>query len=193
MIYKANKYFGLVLENPFKTWWKARKYFKIPKTKISFFYKKHSEFIPAPYVCVDRISKIIDINIHDIIWKDKWDSPRHEINPYIFVCLFRKFGFIIQPKIYWYNEFGEKNEEDSSYLDIVYWEYLLDYLYYSKNLKLDSWWTSDSKIFTIVKKWGNKEDGTEDEIIPLKIATPVHLISLNKKGLKVFKKLYDKK
>lgn len=188
MIYKVNDYFGIVLENPFKTWWKARKYFKIPKTEISFFCKKYPGFIPAPYASVNRLSKIIDINIQDVGWKDKWNSPRHENNPFIFVCLFRKFGFLIQPKIYGINEFGEKKEED-----IIYWEYLLDYIYYCKNLRLDSCWTSDSRIFTIVKKWGNKEDGTEDERIPLKIAIPTHLISLNKKGLKIFKRLYDKK
>ena len=30
------KYFRLVFENPLKTWWKARKYFKFPKVKFRF-------------------------------------------------------------------------------------------------------------------------------------------------------------
>lgn len=176
-------WFAFQIENPFKTWWKARKYFKIPHTVIKFINNKHR----FPYACKYWQGKILDINIHDIEWKDKWNSPRHEFNPLIYICLFGRFSIWIYPKIYWFDEFGERKSED-----MHYWEYLLDYLYYSKSLKLSSMWTTDSKIARI-RKYGNAEDGSEDTFSPMQIYIPTHLISLNKKGLKEFRKLYEKK
>lgn len=88
--------------------------------------------------------------------------------------------------IYYKDEFGEQKDESA-----LYWEYLLDYLYYSKSLRIDSWWTRDSRIFTVLDKAGKAEDGSEDTRKPLTLAIPTHLFSLNKRGLKEFKKLYE--
>lgn len=181
-MYVSNKWIRISLENPFKTWWRAKKYFKIPKTSIQFFKKE----VPVPYPWLN-LGKILDIRVNDLMWKDKWNSPRHEEDPYVLVCIFNRFGFLIKPQIYTLNEYGEKRYENS-----IYWEYLLDYLYYSKSLKISHWWTTESKVFTRVVKWGNKEDGTEDEIKPYTLPIPQHLFSLNKRGLKEFKKLYEK-
>lgn len=170
------------IENPFKTWWKAKKYFKIPHTIIKFSIDKHS----FPYASKYWQGKLLDVDIHDVYWKDKWNTPRHERNPLIYICFFGKFSIWISPAIYWYNEFGEKQNES-----MHYWEYMLNYLYYSKSLKLSSVWTIESKI-TRICKYGEAEDGSEDKYIPMKIYIPEHLISLNKKGLKEFKKLYEK-
>lgn len=164
------------VSNPLKTWWKARKYFKFPKPRIKFFYRNWV------------INKILEVDIHDIYWKDKWNSPRHEVSPKIYFCLFNKIGFEITFPIEYINEFGEKEN-----YDMEYWEYLLDYLYYSKSLKVQSWWTRDSEIYTITKHFGKSEDGSEDVRRPLKLAIMTHLFSLNKRGLKEFKKLYDKR
>ena len=73
---------------------------------------------------------------------------------------------------------------------MYYWEYMLEYLYYSNSLKLSSFWTIDSKIAQITK-FGNAEDGSEDIHKPMQLYIPEQLISLNKKGLKEFKKLYN--
>lgn len=169
-----SKLISIYFKNPLKTWWKARKYFKCPKPKISFFCHKQS------------VAKLLDINVHDVFWKDKWDTPRHEISPRIFFCLFGTIGFIITFPVAYINEFGEEEN-----YDIEYWEYLLDYLYYSKSLKINSWWTRDSRIFTVLDKAGKAEDGSDDIRKPLTLATPTHLFSLNKRGLKEFKKLYE--
>ena len=169
-----SKLISIYFKNPLKTWWKARKYFKCPKPKISFFCHKQS------------VAKLLDINVHDVFWKDKWDIPRHEISPRIFFCLFGTIGFIVTFPVAYINEFGEEEN-----YDIEYWEYLLDYLYYSKSLKINSWWTRDSRIFTVLDKAGKAEDGSEDTRKPLTLATPTHLFSLNKRGLKEFKKLYE--
>lgn len=165
--------FNIFIENPFKTWWKARKYFKIPKTKVTFYFNKNLS-----------TAKILDIVSSDLMWKDKWNSPRHEDNPHICICFFKKFGIQIIPRIYGTDEFGEKEEKD-----MHYWEYLLDYLYYSKTLKLTSCWTTSSDIFQHTVRYG--ENGSKDKKEPYYVPIYTHLFSLNKKGLKEFKKLYE--
>lgn len=169
-----NRLISISISNPLKTWWKARKYFKFPKPKISFFCHR-------PYN-----SKLLEIDIHDLYWKDKWNSPRHEVSPIIYFCIFGMIGFLVTFPIIYINEFGEKEN-----YDLEYWEYLLDYLYYSKSLKLNSWWVTQSKIFNKIDKFGNVEDGSEDIVKPINLVIMTHLFSLNKKGLKEFKKLYD--
>lgn len=152
------------IENPLKTWWKARKYFKFPNIKIYVTTNKYR----FPYASSKYRGTILDINVHDVYWKDKYGSPRHERNPLIYVCLFSRLSLWIVFHKTFINEFGEKVDESTHY-----WEYMIDYLYYSKSLDLSSYWTTDSKI------------------VPMKIYIADQLISLNKKGLKEFKKLYS--
>lgn len=173
--------FAISIENPFKTWWKARKYFKFPNIRIRFSTSKTF----CPYASSYWRGKILDILIHDLYWKDKYDSPRHERNPLIYICLFSRFSLWIIFYKKWIDEFGDEQN-----YSMEYWEYLLDYLYYTKSLKLDSYWQLDSHIATI-KVFGNAEDGSKDKRVPMKLYIPAHLFSLNKKGLKEFKKLYD--
>lgn len=167
------------IENPFKTWWKARKYFKLPKIKISFSKSKWS----FPYASKLRQGKILDINIHDVIWKDKYDSPRTERSPLIYICLFGKYSIWITPSITYKDEFNEKHNGND-----YYWDYLLSYVYYTDSLKCYSTWTTDSDLYST---YGNYED---DEYIPLKRIIPVVAMSLNKKGIESLKKeLYEKR
>ena len=177
--YHRGKYFAWSIENPFKTWWKARKYFKFPNIAIHFSNNKHS----FPYASKFWQGKLLDINIHDVYWKDKYNSPRHERNPLIFIYILG-LSIWIYPKIYKIGEFG--NKEDG---DIYYWEYLLNYLYYTKTLKLTDIWTYNSKIAKKCIQYGNTEE--EDKWEYYKLYIPTHLFSLNKKGLKEFKKLYE--
>ena len=170
------------INNPFKTWWKARKYFKKPSIKCHFGLLKYS----FPYANRDYIGKIIDISIQDVMWKDKYNSPRHERNPYVWICLFRLFRFEIDTRINALTETG-KVEDRSTF----YWEYLLDYLYYSKSLKINQCWEYSSKVYTRIKYYSNREDGEEDQIVPYKMVIQTPLFSLNKNGLKEFNKLYE--
>lgn len=170
------------INNPFKTWWKARKYFKKPSIKCHFGLLKYS----FPYANRDYIGKIIDISIQDVMWKDKYNSPRHERNPYVWICLFRLFRFEISTRINALTETG-KVEDRSTF----YWEYLLDYLYYSKSLKINQCWEYTSKVYTRIKYYSNREDGEEDQIVPYKMVIQTPLFSLNKRGLKEFNKLYE--
>ena len=170
------------INNPFKTWWKARKYFKKPSIKCHFGLLKYS----FPYANRDYIGKIIDISIQDVMWKDKYNSPRHERNPYVWICLFRLFRFEIGTRINALTETG-KVEDRSTF----YWEYLLDYLYYSKSLKINQCWEYTSKVYTRIKYYSNREDGEEDQVVPYKMVIQTKLFSLNKNGLKEFNKLYE--
>ena len=170
------------INNPFKTWWKARKYFKKPSIKCHFGLLKYS----FPYANRDYIGKIIDISIHDVMWKDKYNSPRHERNPYLWICLFRLIRFEIGTYIPELTETG-KYEDGSMY----YWEYMLDYLYYSKSLKINQCWEYTSKVYHYTKYYSNREDGEEDQIVPYKMVIQTPLFSLNKRGLKEFNKLYE--
>ena len=170
------------INNPFKTWWKARKYFKKPSIKCHFGLLKYS----FPYANRDYIGKIIDISIQDVMWKDKYNSPRHERNPYVWICLFRLIRFEIGTRINALTETG-KVEDRSTF----YWEYLLDYLYYSKSLKINQCWEYTSKVYTRIKYYSNREDGEEDQIVPYKMVIQTPLFSLNKNGLKEFNKLYE--
>lgn len=185
---KIEKWINIYIENPFKTWWKARKYFKRPKTQVKFFFCTKACMIPSPYVWVGALGRILDIHISDLMWKDKWHSPRHERNPNIFICFFRLFGVAIVPKVYSIDEFGQKID-----FDMHYWEYLLNYLYYSNSLKQNGYWETSSQIYTIRKRFEEDENGDEYKDVPMKLPIMEHLFSLNKRGLEEFKKLYEQK
>lgn len=176
-------YYNLIafnIENPLKTWWKARKYFKIPKVRL---YISTNRWY-FPYASKWWQGKLLDINIHDVYWKDKYDSPRHGKNPLIYICLFGKIALWIYFTMTYKNEFEEK--VDGS---IYYWEYILEWLYYKeqKTLKCYSNWTSDSLLYKTIK-YGEAEDGSEDVAVPLKSIIPCVAMSLNKKGIKELKR-----
>lgn len=168
------------IDNPFATWWKARKYFKRPSLKFSFGLLKYS----FPYAHRRYIGKIIDVDIHDVGWKDKYNSPRHERNPYLWICLFRLIRFEIGTYIPELTETGRYRDGS-----MHYWEYMLDYLYYSKTLKINYCWETSSKVYKYIKYFGN-EDG-EDQVVPYKMVIQTPLFSLNKRGLKEFSKIYE--
>ena len=170
-----NKWFHIYCENPLKTWWKAKKYFKFPKLKAGFCLVKRND--GYPYARYDYLARILDINIQDLWWKDKYNSPRHEKNPLIYICLFRKLAFYTKLYMDYKDEFGEI--KDGS---MYYWEYMLKYLHYSKNLKSVDTWTSDSRIYKYTEF---KDD--EDIILPLKINVPIVSMSLNKNGINKLK------
>ena len=59
-----NKYFDLYLENPLKTYKAIKKYFRPIKPKFQWSWYKSNK------------AKILEINSFDLMWKDKWNSPR---------------------------------------------------------------------------------------------------------------------
>lgn len=101
------------MENPFKTWWKVRKWFKFPKPSIYF-----GPIVSGlPYGLPD---KWIELYIYDVSWKDKYNSPSFEFTPQINLNLFKKYQLLLT--------FQTRN-------DYIYWETILDIIYYNKSLK----------------------------------------------------------
>lgn len=120
------KLFNLYIENPLKTWWKVRKLFKFPNISIKFFYNPRFN---CPYISLKSIGKLLDIWSSDVVWKDKYNTPYYEESPFVWFCLLGKFGFSIDFHIYYKDKSGKL-----ACGDIYYWEYILDYLYYNKDL-----------------------------------------------------------
>ena len=71
-----NKYFEWYYENPFTTYKKIKAFFKPLTWKWTWSFRK------------GNAAKIFEFNSFDVRWKDKWDSPRHEVSPTITVSLF---------------------------------------------------------------------------------------------------------
>ena len=173
---KLSKWVDIMIENPFKTWWKAREYFKRPKLRFRTF--------TTSWRAYKRGGRILEIDCMDVMWKDKFNSPRHEQSPHISILLFNKFGIRVDFHIDYYDEFGEIQNGD-----MLYWEYLLEWLYYKEKntLKCYSSWTGNSQLYKTIK-WGKAEDGSEDERIPMTYTLPCVAMSLNRRGIKELKR-----
>lgn len=143
-----NKYFDFYWENPLKTYNLVKKYFRDIKPKFQWGFGKRCK------------AKILELNAFDLTWKDKWNSPRHEYNPRIFFSLFNYIHLYIEWTL------GDSME------DMVYWEAILDWMYYGKNLQeaCTNGWAQYNKeldeyehlIFTVLKEpyqtmYNNKE------------------------------------
>ena len=113
--------------NPLHHWWKARNVFKRPKAH--FYCGKLTWFFGFP--CrKDYLNKILDIRFSSLGWKTKYDSYRHEWDPYISIVFFRKWQLL------WVFNWVDKNDELSYTRSMATWEALLEYLHL--NIPIDS-------------------------------------------------------
>lgn len=102
------------LGNPFKTMNKLKGVFKPLKCYFKF---STTNWNPVLW-CSNPAH--IHIVSRDVMWKDKYDTPRYEVSPYIWIHLF-KWNFI------WY---WDLSEHQRGRLTDDYWEQALWYLYY---------------------------------------------------------------
>ena len=119
------KWIEIYIRNPFKTMNKLKGVFKPLKCYFIFGKKIHYK----PFIYCPKPSYIL-IKSCDVGWKDKYDTPRYESPPYIWIHLF-KYDFI------WY--WNLRPHQQSRIDD--YWEQALWYLYYYDNIscgRLDS-------------------------------------------------------
>jgi hypothetical protein len=170
-----NKLIHISLTDPLRTWKKAKKYFKKPSLSFHFF---TNPIYDCPFANLRNMSKILEVWSSDVWWKDKYDSPRFEGNPFIYVCFFKSIGFSICFNVIYIDELG-RNKDCS----MLYWEYLLDFVYYNRPLSDISTWTFQSRIHKEYIQ-GKAEDGSEDSYVPMQLAIPTQLFALNKQGLK---------
>lgn len=109
MYYEFKNIISLQISNPFKTMNKIKDVFIPLKRYFLFGFNK-----PLPFIYCPKPALIM-IRCRDVGWKDKWDSPRYEEPPYIWIHLFRL------NLIWWWKL--------DHYID-DYWEQALWYLYY---------------------------------------------------------------
>lgn len=152
-IYYSCKIFHFEWENPFKTMNKLKGIFK--PLKRYFIWGRNP--IHSPVIYCPKLEPIF-IRCRDLEWKDKWNTPRYEEPPHIWIYL---FGF----HLFWYWDLPKNlfyNPKD--YID-DYWEQALWYLYYASynkekkgyddldiNKARDSWpWRNNNG-----SSWNNK-------------------------------------
>ena len=103
------RYFDIYLEDPLKTYNKVKRWFKPIKPKFQWSFGKGPIFL--------------ELKSFDVTWKSKFNEPRHEFNPRITLSLFNY--------IHLYVDFTTGD----SMTDMVYWEAILDWIYYDKDLR----------------------------------------------------------
>lgn len=113
--------------NPFYYYWKVRKIFKRPKCHLII--KKDLWFFGLP-IRKDYYNPIITIRFSGLGWKWKYDEVRHEWDPHIQICLFRKYHIV------WiFNWINKYDKGDSNIISMATWEAILDYLYNHKTIQ----------------------------------------------------------
>ena len=152
------KLFKFDIENPLKTYYKVRKYFKFPKIKIKFGRVKEK-----------NKAKILNIKSRDLEYKCKYRELVHVADPYIKIYLFNKFWIYIYFTAEFTNDLGDRET-----CSTLYWEQILIYLYEFQNVYDTFKCGYSQKYFS--KLYSNKLI----EIIP-------SLVCLNKQGLKQLK------
>lgn len=111
------KYLYIDIRNPKKTLNKVKNVFKPLQCKFRF----SKNIIPNPVLWCSNPA-LIHIIFNDVGWKDKYDSPRFERVPYVWIHLF-KWNFV------WYWTLFPHQEHK----EYEYWEQVLWYLYYYNN------------------------------------------------------------
>lgn len=110
------KWIYIDIKNPFKTMKKLKGIFK--PLKCHFKCNVDKDWFPMIWCSEPAYIHIMSV---DVGWKDKFDSPRYEYPPAIWIHLFKL-------NLIWYWELP-----DEGYMD-DYWEQALWYLYYYRNI-----------------------------------------------------------
>lgn len=110
--------------NPYYYWWKVKKYFKKPIChfscgKVKWFFGHKPK---------NGLNKVLDIDLSALGWKSKYDSPRHEWDPYISIVFFRKWELL------WIFNWVSKEDRLSDTRSMATWEAILDILYFNRSL-----------------------------------------------------------
>lgn len=138
--------------NPFKTYNKIKKVFKPLKWE---FFRCRKIFLPIMFYRNIR-GKFIDIQFDDVLWKDKYDTPRFEQSPYILITLFNKFHYL------WLFKLEEEEQ---------YWEQALWWLYYYNTISYGLLDSPDIKKAKESWPWYNVENDStwKDEYLNEKL------------------------
>jgi hypothetical protein len=135
----------------FRTYYQARKVFIKPK--IAIYIGKWSTGLP-----MYKPKEFIRVYHYDLIWKDKFNSPRHEYNPAFNIIFFKgKYQILIWLK----NPITNCDEE--------YWEQMLWFLYYYKQYNTNSPNITQAREKWLWKDQYGKSTWKDDFIKPNKV------------------------
>ena len=107
---------------PYYDWWKCRKWIKRPHIHFSGVGKWRKVWrygMPMGYH-----NPILSVKSSNVGWKDKYDSPCFEYNPYIYILIFRKWAIVWT--IGWNRDYVE---------NLTTWEAILAHNYYNEDIK----------------------------------------------------------
>ena len=127
------KWIYLSLRNPFRTMNKLKGVFK-PLRRFFRFSWREWDYSPVLWCSKPAYIHIIST---DVMWKDKYNTPRYEVPPYIWIHIY-KLNFI------WYWDL----QPHMRYKTDDYWEQALWYLFYYNEYK-----TKVPDILSAEKYW----------------------------------------
>lgn len=132
---------------PLYQWYRARDKFKKPNCHFSF--GKPSWFF-GWYADSRYMNPIIDIYSSSLGWKDKYNSPRHEWDPFFAITFFRRY------RLMWmWNYVSDPSDSGEYTRNVATWEAILDYIYYNKSIEWvrnnHIWLNQDNSEITIDK------------------------------------------
>ena len=111
--------------NPFYIWWRCKKWFNFPH--IHFYHGHILGYYGMP-CSKDYYNKFIDFHIRALGWKTKYDSFRHEYDPYIAITFFRKWQLL------WTFNYVTTGDKNSWVRNLATWEAMLEMTYDKKSL-----------------------------------------------------------
>lgn len=109
---------------PYYDWWQCRKYIKVPHWHLAGCGKWGNVWNFGLPINIKYYNPIFSIKTSNVGWKDKYDSPRHEWNPYFAITIFRKW--MIWWTLCWSKDYIE---------NMTTWEAILAHNYYNADIK----------------------------------------------------------
>lgn len=130
-----NSYIKIQLKNPLRTYFKVRKWFNKLSIKVDMGKPMTTGLFP---ICESYIPKLFYFISSDLLWKNKYDSPRFEYPPHIEMIFFKRFKISI-----FFVRYIDKHTANENLInlhwagnqDMIYWESALRFLYYKKSLQ----------------------------------------------------------
>lgn len=117
--------------NPYHYWWKVRKYWKMPKIHLAHIGKIVWWYgLPCSR---EYYAKYFDCYISGLGWKEKYEEPCFEWDPYLCLTFFRKFQIIF---VWNYCPHFMKKEQRDNAIDISEhtWESILEMSEFGKSI-----------------------------------------------------------
>lgn len=109
---------------PYYDWWQCRKYIKLPHWHLNGLGRWGTNWFFGLPISSRYYNPIFSIKIGNVGWKDKYNRPVFEWNPYFCIVLFKKW--MIAWVLCWSKDYVE---------NLTTWEAILAHNYYNKDIK----------------------------------------------------------